>query len=130
MKISVFALAALAAATSSSCFVPAAAAAASRKGKNTKKVANGPNGATGPTDFNLIPIGDTCTTDDECAIPPGLEHGNCAGSDTKKTDPTCQSGQPGSLCFNPTHAMTSDDCVIQTGLTPPHAVCRKKKCQQ
>ena len=97
MKFSLFAIAALAAATSSSCMV-AATAAASRKRKITKKV-----GATGQTDGDVIPIGGLCDAhfNDNCMIPPSLEHGVCLvacpngqpGSPCKQT--YCQNGQPG-----------------------------------
>lgn len=67
MQFSMNAIAALAAATSSSCFV---SATASQKRKIAKKVR-----ATGQTDGDIIPIGDPCTIgDNNCAIPPGLEH--------------------------------------------------------
>ena len=80
MKFSVFAVTALAAATSFSCFVSAAAAAASRKRKITKKVTDGPNGATGPPTPDGIPIGGYCVSaEDNCAIPQGLNHGVCYG---------------------------------------------------
>ena len=92
MKISVYATTALAAATSFSCFVSATAAAASRKRKIMKKV-----GATGQTNSDGIPIGDPCTRgDDNCAIPPGLDHGFC--SDSKHKARTCESGQTGAYC--------------------------------
>ena len=129
MKISVYATTALAAATSFSCFVSATAAAASRKRKIMKKV-----GATGQTNSDDIPIGDPCTPgDDNCAIPPGLDHGVCRGGTCKVniyggSPPTycegyvCQSGQPGSSCG------VTTDCVVPPGLD--HAVCRKGKCQR
>ena len=79
-------------------------------------------------DDDVIPIGGTCdwlrtNPDPICATPPGLDHGVCLGAGGRNSV-SCQSGQPGSWCG------VTDDCVIQTGLTPPHAVCRKKKCQQ
>ena len=129
MKFFRFAITVLAAATSSSCFVSAtaAAAAASRKRKITKKV-----GATGQTDGDVIPIGGLCDAhfNDNCMIPPGLEHGVCLvacpngqpGSPCKQT--YCQNGQPGAACG------VTDDCVVQTDLDPPHAVCRHNKCQR
>ena len=129
MKISVYATTALAAATSFSCFVSATAAAASRKRKIMKKV-----GATGQTNSDGIPIGDPCTRgDDNCAIPPGLDHGVCRGGTCKVniyggSPPTycegyvCQSGQPGSSCG------VTTDCVVPPGLD--HAVCRKGRCQR
>ena len=104
MKFFVFVLAALAAATSTSSFYMVAAAA-SRKRKTTKKSGStsGLYGATGPTNGNNIPIGDTCDVkDDDCAIPLGLDHGVC-GMDRAFPDYfyddfvgywTCQSDQP------------------------------------
>jgi len=120
MKFSLFAIAALAAATSSSCMV-AATAAASRKRKIAKKVTNGPNnGPNGgppgpPPPGGLIPIGDYCTTPDDCVIPVGLDHGVCLGGNEWLV--ACQSGQPGSWCKQ------TSDCVVQNNLDPPHAVC-------
>ena len=115
-KCGVYATTALAAATSSSCFVSATATAASRKRKITKK--NGsPSGSQGPTGLiHCVPIGDDCvTSDNNCAIPPGLTHGVCR-------DSQCQSGTSGSLC-----GVTSD-CVKPPGLQ--HPVCRNGKCQR
>ena len=123
MKFSVFAIAALAAATSPSCFVLATATTASRKRKITKKNGSpsGSQGATGPTGLiDCVPIGDTCVaSDNDCAVPPGLNHGVCRGSG--KNNITCQSGEPGSYC-----GVTSD-CVVPPGLN--HAVCRDGQCQ-
>ena len=89
------------------------------------------------TNGDDIPIGDRCfIVDNNCAIPPGLTHGVCIdncgvppiGGVVKPPSSsqccTCQSGQPGSWCE------VTDDCVVQTGLTPPHAVCRHGKCQR
>ena len=90
------------------------------------------------TNSDDIPIGDRCLiTDDNCVIPLGLTHGVCRNHDhggdvaayvTYFGYGTCQSGQAGSLCG------VTDDCVVQTGLTPPHAVCRgpalDQKCQR
>ena len=108
----------------------------------------------GPTSGDLIPFGDPCTSSDDCAIPPGLKHGNCA-SKHRKGPFICQSGQQDALCDQTSdcvvppgleHGVCRDyscqmgksgalcgqtsDCVVQTGLTPPHAVCRNGKCQQ
>ena len=129
MQFSLFAIAALAADTSSSCIVLAtAAAAAARKRKITKKVGSlsGSYGATRPTDGNFIPFGDPCdpcTNSNDldctvcCAIPPGLDHGYCSDFNTGDDD-KFQSGQPGSWCVQ------ASNCVVQNDLDPPHAVCR------
>ena len=117
MKFSVFAIAALAAATSSSCIV---SATATRKRKIMKKGGSlsGSYGATGPTD--VIPIGSDCGKTSAnhnpiCAIPPELDHGVCRSG--PYDFPLCQSGQPGSYCGQ------TSDCVVQNDLDPPHAVC-------
>ena len=85
------------------------------------------------------PGSDACVVGaDDCVIPAGLTHGVCidtggpavpqAGVVTPRSSShhggTCQSGQPGAWCE------VTDDCVVQTGLTPPHAVCRHGKCQR
>ena len=131
MKFSVFALPALAAATSTSSRYMVAAAA-SRKRKITKKSGStsGSYGATGPPNYNTIPIGDTCgVKDDDCAIPMGLDHGVC-GMDRAFPDYfyddfvgywTCQSGQPGAFCVE------TSDCVVPPVLE--HGVCRDDICQ-
>ena len=87
------------------------------------------------TNGDAIPIGDRCLIDDnDCVIPPGLTHGVCIGTGVNPAPMNgvgggaiygkCQSGQSGSLC------RATDDCVVQTGLMPPHAVCRRGKCQR
>ena len=65
--------------------------------------------------------GEYCDETSDCLIPKGLDHSVCrfGGGDAQ-----CQSGQPGALCGQ------TSDCVIQTRLDPPHAVCRKGKCQR
>ena len=69
------------------------------------------------------------TCDPSCdSIPPGLDHTVClrknSGLASVSTSvSSCQDGQPGALC-----AKTSD-CVVQTNLDPPHAVCREDQCQ-
>ena len=161
MKFSVFALAALSAATStSSRYI--VAATASRKRKITKKggSTSGSYGATGPTNDDTIPIGDTCDViDDNCAIPLGLDHGVCVFNPMDCSNRygywTCQSGQPGAFCVETSdcvvppvleHGVCRDDicqsgksgsscgqtsnCVPIAGLNPPHAVCRNNKCQR
>ena len=120
------------------------AATASRKRKAQKKggSTSGAHGATGPTDGDLIPIGDTCVADDNCAIPAGLDHGVCGWDDSNRyledraipvhpvcclsSDDgvgswTCQSGQPDALCVE------TSDCVVPPGLE--HGVCRDDICQ-
>ena len=104
------------------------AATASRKRKAQKKggSTSGAHGATGPTDGDLIPIGDTCdvkcvAADNNCAIPLGLDHGVCGCDDCNRylEDSNryfCQSGQPGATCVD------TSDCAIPPGLK--HAVCR------
>ena len=112
-------------------------------------------------DYVIIPIGDPCLiADDNCAIPPGLEHGYCGfvpitGGQPGPVQYECQNGQPGASCDNPSdcvipkgldHAVCRDDkcqsgqagarcgqtsdCLPIAGLSPPHAVCRKDKCQR
>ena len=65
--------------------------------------------------------GEYCDETSNCVIPKGLDHSVCrfGGGDAQ-----CQSGQPGALCGQ------TSDCVVQTRLDPPHAVCRKGKCQR
>ena len=158
MKFSVFALAALSAATSTSSRY-LIAAAASRKGKFTKKGGSlsGSYGATGPTDgptTYVIPIGDPCMNSDDCAIPLGLVYGVCGWDDNNWFNDVCQSGQPGATCVEPSDCVVptglkhgvcrhyycqsgksgsscdqTSDCVPISGLNPPHAVCRNNKCQ-
>ena len=112
MKFSLFVIAAL-----------AAPATASRKRKTQKKggsTSGSAHGATGPTCGDVIPIGDPCEIcaddngylKDNCASPPGLDHGVCFPSSY------CQNGQPGAYC-----AVTSD-CVVPPGLE--HPVCRQQ----
>ena len=154
MKFSFIAIAALAAVTSSSCFVSAAAAAAAAAASRKRKIAKKGGSlsvsyeATGrptqscPEDGTKCPPGDYCCSADDCAIPVGLTHAVCrnGGGADGGTDGDClpgnlwapmyqcQSGQPGSWCG------VTDDCVVQTDLDPPHAVCRgptgDQKCQR
>ena len=65
------------------------------------------------------------TCDPSCdSIPPGLDHTVCRKKNSIGSSvSSCQNGQPGALC-----AKTSD-CVVQTDLDPPHAVCRLDRCQ-
>ena len=154
MKFSLFPIAALAAATSCSCVV---SATASRKRKIAKKggslsvsyEAIGPptdnkwtHEQSCPEDGTKCPPGDYCCSADDCAIPVGLTHAVCrngGGADGNTAGDClpgnfwvslyqCQSGQPGSFCG------VTDDCVVQTDLDPPHAVCRgptgDQKCQR
>ena len=129
MKFSVFAIAALAAATSSSCMV---AAAAPKSKKSAKKVTNGPNNGPnggpygGPTNGDIIPIGDPCMNSDDCAIPPGWDHGFCTVTNGKPG--TCQSGDiipVGDECPNQYNVdkdrYADDHCAIPLGLD--HGVC-------
>ena len=78
-------------------------------------------GATGPTTGDGIPIGESCIYSDDCAIPPGLEHGVCLYP-SYGFPGTCRSGQPGVFCGR------TSDCVIPKGLK--HPVCRRDKCQR
>ena len=107
MKLSIFAIAALAASTSSGCVV--SATAASWKRQIQKKTSSEATGSSGPGQ-----PGATCKTTSDCAIPPWLDHGVCH-------DSTCKSGAPGWYC-----EITSD-CVVLPGLE--HAVCRDGRCQ-
>jgi len=78
---------------------------------------------------DLIPIGDPCPADgrvtdtnlnNNCATPPGLDHGVCLGwysSEHGSHEIYCQTGQPGAFCEQPS------DCVKPPGLDDP--VCRK-----
>ena len=117
MKFSVSALAAFAAVTSTSSRYMVAAAAAPKSKKSAKKVTNEPNGAVGGVSKG--------TCDPPCdIIPPGLDHTVCRKKNSIGSSvSSCQNGQPGALC-----AKTSD-CVVQTDLDPPHAVCRLDRCQ-
>ena len=84
----------------------------------------------GSTDGDdVIPIGDSCPADgrvtdtnlnNNCATPPGLDHGVCLGwysSRENTRDIYCQTGQPGAFCDD------TFDCVKPPGLD--HPVCRK-----
>ena len=107
MKFSVFAIAALAAAsTSSRCRV--AAAAAARNQKVQKKTSSSSGGGN---------TGDKCKHTSDCLTPNGLNHAVCR-------DGRCQSGASGSSCGD------TSDCVVRNDLVPPHAVCRKGQCQR
>ena len=78
---------------------------------------------------DVIPIGDSCPADgrvtdtnlnNNCATPPGLDHGVCLGwysSRENTRDIYCQTGQPGAFCDD------TFDCVKPPGLD--HPVCRK-----
>ena len=111
MKFSVYVITALAAATSSSCFVLATATAASRNRKFQKKTSSGATtGATG----SLGQPGSSCGATSDCAVPTGLNHAVCR-------DGQCQSGDSGSSCGQ------TSDCVKPSGLD--HPVCRQGTCQ-
>ena len=122
MKFSVFAIAALAAATSTSSRYMVAATAASRNRKIQKKTSSSSGvhvphssgyGATEESSGGQPP-GTPCQTTSDCAIPSGLTQAVCR-------EGYCQSGTSGSSC-----GVTSD-CVKPTGLE--HPVCRQGKCQ-
>ena len=134
MKFSVFAIAALAAVTSSSWKVAVSAATVGRRlksakndppppppGQYYKKKSPKKNSKKSPPTLKPPPPasessgqtpGANCKNNSDCAIPSGLDHGFCSNYDA------CQSGQPGSVCTQ------TSDCVVQNELDPPHAVCR------
>ena len=123
MKFSVIAIAALAAASSFSCFVSAAAAAAARNRKVQKKTSSSSSGVHVPhaSGYGATadsaggqPPGTSCGATSDCAVPTGLTHAVCR-------EGSCQSGTSGSRC-----GVTSD-CVQPPGLE--HPVCRQGKCQ-
>ena len=61
-------------------------------------------GATGPTDGDIISIGESCEKTNAnpnpiCAIPAGLDHGVCRNKEYDDcVIALCQSGQPGAFC--------------------------------
>ena len=118
MKFSVFAIAALAAATSTSSRYMVAATAASRNRKIQKKTSSSsgvPHSSEyGATESSGQPPRANCKNTSDCAIPSGLDHAVCR-------DGQCQSGASGSSC-----GVTSD-CVVPPGLD--HPVCRDGTCQ-
>ena len=80
----------------------------------------------GPTSGDLIPFGDPCTSSDDCAIPPGWDHGFCTVTNGKPG--TCQSGDiipVGDECPNQYNVdkdrYADDHCAIPLGLD--HGVC-------
>ena len=155
MKFSVFAIAALATATSSRCIVSATAIAANtaaRKRKVTKKggslsVSYGVTGPPTPECFSVwegatvpcidctlmkngtLTTGDHCvpnlTTGDCCAIPPGLEHGVY-----RPNVISIAFSQPSVYRNGQSGSSCGDttDCVVPPGLD--HAVCRHNQCQR
>ena len=123
MKFSVFAIAALAAASSFSCFVSATAAAASRNRKFQKKTSSSSSGAHVPhasghgatEDSAGGQPGSICTQTNDCVKPTGLDHPVCR-------DGYCQDGTPGASCG------VQSDCIVLPGRS--NNICRNGKCTE